>query len=100
MPRIKINDLPVMEDMSAQELKGIFGGGFFKFKLPTIKKPAPSKKPTTVAKKPAPVAAPGTLAIGGDYGGGSIGGAGKIPSYSGGGAAGPIMPGQLAIFLG
>ena len=26
MARIKIEDLPVMEDMSAQEIKGIFGG--------------------------------------------------------------------------
>ena len=27
MPRIKIEDLPVLEELSAQEMEGIVGGG-------------------------------------------------------------------------
>lgn len=38
MPRIKINDIPMIEEMTAQELNGIFGGAL---KRPTQLKTTP-----------------------------------------------------------
>jgi hypothetical protein len=49
MPRIKIEDLPVLEEIQQEELKGIFGGGGL---VPTVTDDASASQTTLTTTAP------------------------------------------------
>jgi hypothetical protein len=92
MGRIKINDLPVLEELQMGELKGIFGG-WSRFRFRWRRSSSGGRSSST--------ASAGTLAIntsGGSYSGGTISGL-AVSTGSSCGIHSPMQTGQLAISL-
>ena len=85
MARIKIEELPVMEEMSEQELKGIFGG-----MRNSLRRRITSRHRSLVRRSVKNIGARGLSGASGLYGGGGSGLYGASGLYGGTGTSGPF----------